>query len=199
MSVTVFVFLVLCVFTLYQMAAIVLNVREIQRLREIKLRAKTQHSFGVLRHELMVLAAHGEIDSDSITFLDFYAFLTAVMRYPDHYKEIATLLRESFISEIHDSRERSIIEYLNREKSNWSPGVKKMVIGTGDAVNYLMISHSPLLRTLLSVFIVMRRLFMLFVKYELGLITKSIRMLANLDPTNRTFVRASDELRELAA
>src|SRR5436190_16940510 len=104
MTTIVFISLLVGVFTIYQIAATLLNVRQIRHLRDVRRRVVTQRAFGKLRHDLMMLAADGELPSDSVTFLNFYLLNTAVMRNPDRYNEAAKFLRQTFLTDrLHDS------------------------------------------------------------------------------------------------
>jgi hypothetical protein len=199
MTVTVFIFLIVLSFCLYQIAAIILNLREIRRLRDVRYRMMTQHSFGVARQKLMMLVGNKELSSKSITFLNFYLMDTYIMRNPDKYREIADRIRESFIGDIHDSSTNQIREIINKEKADWTPGVRDMVSMNAEALTDLMISHSPFLRILYTIAIASHRLLRRILTHEFGLFTSGVRLLATHSPAIRTFKEAKDELRDLAS
>ncbi len=200
MSLTVLIFAIVLSFTLYQLVAIAMNLREIRRLREIRLSTRTQLSFGKLRHQLMMLAARDEIDTRSATFLNFYMINSAVMRNPDRYRSLADLVRRSFLEDIHDTNDRSVIERLNNESEAWSSDVKELVSKNGEAMFFLMVSHSPLFRSLYSLSVMIRRILFFLIQREFVLLLGAIKTLGRFTTeANRTFLKAEEEMKGLAA
>jgi hypothetical protein len=195
MTLTVFIFLIVFVFTLYQIVAIILNIREIRRLRDIRYQTKTQHSFGVARQNLILLAAKKEIPDDSITFLFFYLVNTNVMRYPDKYRELSKMLREGLLNDKHSSNALHISDALRKESETWSEDVKRVNIQNIDAMTYLMVAHSPLLRTIWLGAKLFHRLW-LKGKYH-DVVTKAARFIARGDKSLNTFAEAREELSSL--
>ena len=197
MNTLAIIFLVLLGFSIYNLGAGLLNYYEIRRLRDIRYSGETQHSFGVARHELMMLAGNREISSESITFLFFYTLNTTIMRHPDRYKDISGLMKKSLFDESHNTNSRQISELLERERRNWSLGVNEMVIKNIQAMNKLMISKSSALRTIFVIAEVALPIVKRKIQREVGIFASVSSLIANYSPIMRVFVETKNEFRHL--
>ncbi|MCD9189269.1 MAG: hypothetical protein LUM44_22825 [Pyrinomonadaceae bacterium] len=195
MTVTVFIFLIALVFIIYQILAIVLNVREIRRLRDIRYQTKTQHSFGVARQNLLLLVANKKISDDSITFLFFYLLNTNIMRYPDRYKELSRMLREALLTDKPNSTGSGISDLLKKESEDWDEEVKNIITQNIDSMTFLMVSHSPVLR-MVWVLAKLSHKVWLKDKYH-GVMSKVAKLISRNDKSLVTFAEARDELSSL--
>lgn len=192
-----FVLLIVIVFSLYELATIWLNVREIRRLRDIRYRSLTQKEFGLARHQLLKLAGEKELESDSITFLFFYMLDTKVMRNPDKYKELAKIMREGLFNSS-AVKKSNVSDFLDKESANWSPEVKEMVVTNISAINSLMILHSPLLRIVFGIARILLPLVKKRIHKELGLFDFTSNIVAKHNPAIRSFIESKEELQHLA-
>lgn len=197
MTVSKLIILIWLVFCLYQIAAIILNKIEIRRLRDIRYRMKTQHSFGIVRHQLMMLVATNKISSKSITFLTFYLMNTNIMRHPDKYNGIAKMLRNAMLDESRGSEVNPNLELLKKEQLDWSPEVRQMVSQNVEALNILIVHHSPLIRVLYTVTVLAHRVLKNLIKHH-GTFSAGQNIVARRNSTTQTIVRAKNELQQLA-
>jgi hypothetical protein len=191
-----FITLIAILFSLYQIAAIWLNVREIRRLRNIRYYTQTQLEFGVARHELLMLVGEEELASDSITFLFFYLLDTKVMRHPDRYEEIAKMMRESLISS-GDIKESEVSKCLMMESQQWSPRVKEMVDSTISAMNFLMVMHSPSFRLIYTIALFILPIVKKTITRRFGITDTLIRLIGKTDSTLDSIVKSKEELKYL--
>lgn len=103
----------------------------------------TQRHFAEARNALMRAALDGEIDVDSYTFKLFYFLNTALMRRPDQYDEISDALAKVLIL---DDSSTEISNEVRKEASDLSQEAAEAIKKTGDAMGYLVIDYSFLLR-----------------------------------------------------
>ena len=198
MEISVYVFLFAVVFTIYQLAAILLNTRIIRRLRDIRFRDETQRKFGIARHALMELMIEDEIKSDSATFNLLYNIDTTIMRHPDKYKQLSQLFRERLLDpkEHSDNSEWSIL--LAEESKSWTPQTKEMISLQISAMNSLLVLHSSLLRLVYDVAMAFLPHIKKRVKTELGIFTATTRFVARQDQELAVIVESKEELKHLA-
>jgi hypothetical protein len=200
MTLTVFLFIVFIAFIVYQIAVAVLNTRVINRMRDIRYRAETQHSLGMARQGLMRLMVEKQLSSDSITFLNFYMMSTAIMRHPDRYNEIARMLQESLILGFRGENDSdSVADSIVTESKTWSYDVKKVVTQIDEALTLLMVYHSPLLSSARTVAVAFHRILAHRLRRQFGSIISISRLIAKRDPDTRMIVQAKSRLEALAA
>ncbi len=196
LDVLAFITLVVLLFSLYQLAAIWLNVREIRRLRDIKCHTLTQLDFGIARHHLLTLVAEEKLASDSITFLFFYMLNTGVMRRPDRYKEIAKMMRESLLTE-NSGKDTEVIKALSTESRNWTPQIEEMVDLNISAMDSLMVKHSPVLRLFYTIakfgFPIVKK----HIKRKLGFLDAITHLIGKVDSAMNSLVKSKEELQQL--
>lgn len=204
-----FVFLILIVFSVYQLAVIFLNNREIRWLRETRLRTQTQDVFGRTRHKLLLLTIEGELKSDSVTFMFFYLMNTTVMRNPDSYQALSKMLQESFLGDGEkDDTNETLIE-LKKESENWSNRVREMVNDNDSAITDLMIYNFSILRGIYFVTKFVVKIFRLLPKVIWKQFRKRVRakfngfnsaskVLAKTNPSVLTFIETKAKLHQLA-
>ena len=107
----------------------------------------TQRSFGEVRDSLLDLVRQGQLDDKSETFRFFHFFDTFVLRRPDAYPQISSLLQQSLLSET----DRSVSNKLQDESQQWTSDIRRVVEQHAAALGNLVISHSRLLRDRKSV------------------------------------------------
>ncbi len=147
MSTLTLVFIVALIFSIYQIIFIILNSRRIRRLRRTRYTDVTQRSFGIARHDLMMLVSQNELLPTSATFRFFYCTDTTVMRNPERYDQLSKVLREILSGKMNGHGERSeLYHQVLEESKNWSPKVKKMVAKQAHAMGTLLFLHSSIIR-----------------------------------------------------
>ncbi len=104
----------------------------------------TQRFFGEVRDSLLDLVRQGQLSDQSETFRFFHFFDTFVLRRPDAYPQISSLLRQLLLSET----DQSISSRLHEESQRWTSDTQKVVEQHAEALESLVISHSRLLRYL---------------------------------------------------
>jgi len=102
----------------------------------------TESHFAIARNELMRLALEGEIDVNSVSFKRFYFLNTTLMRRPDQYPQFSHAITGMFLS--NHSAEPD--EELRRESLSWSPAFKQVVKATANALDYIVIDYSWIVR-----------------------------------------------------
>lgn len=105
---------------------------------------RTQSHFAEARNELMQLALKGEVDVNSESFKLFYSFNTALMRRPDQYPELSYALTHSFLCQANDGTDNP----LDQESKHWTPDFKHVVIRTANAMDYIVVDYSWVVRLL---------------------------------------------------
>lgn len=204
-----FVFLILIVFSIYQLAVIFLNNREIRWLREVRLRTQTQDVFGRVRHKLLLLTLEGDLKADSITFLFFYLMNTTVMRNPDSYRELSKMLQESFLGAGDEEDTNETLAELKKESENWSSRVREMVNDNDSAITNLMIYNFSILRGIYFITKFALKIFRLLPKVVWRILRKRVqakfdglssvsKVLARTNPSVLTFIETKAKLHQLA-
>lgn len=107
---------------------------------------QTQRYFAEARNRLMDAAVRGEISVESQSFKKLYFINTFLMRRPDKYPQISTMLRDTLLK----SDESIADNPLYMESMSWSAEVKKAAIGTAYAMSFVIINYSWILRTVIS-------------------------------------------------
>lgn len=102
---------------------------------------RTQSHFAAARNELMRLAVAGEVDVNTKSFQRFYYLNTAIMRRPDQYVELSRAMVGAFLSRKGDADEQ-----LSIESKSWSPAFREVVKATANAMNYIILDYSRLMR-----------------------------------------------------
>jgi hypothetical protein len=116
------------------------KTRSVTQKRRVEV---TQRHFAEARNALMRAALDGEIDVDSYIFKLFYFLNTAFMRRPDQYVDISDALAKVLIL---DDSDAEISSEVKKEASTLSQEAAEAIKKTGDAMGYLVIDYSFLLR-----------------------------------------------------
>jgi len=103
---------------------------------------RTRRQFAEARNMLMKLVMHRAVDVDSTSFKFFYYINTAFMRRPDQYQDVCGVLVSLFL---HQENSSSGDELLAESKT-WSEGFKAVVRETANALGYVVIDYSWLMR-----------------------------------------------------
>jgi hypothetical protein len=127
----------------------ILSWRVSHRWKKIESKDITQRFFAEARYDLMHLMMNEELSAKSTTFRFFYHLDTFVMRRPNDYGKISALLVNSLVSD--EKSNSGIVEVLMKEKKDWTPAVKDMVLKQSKALSHLMVSNSFTLRNLYRV------------------------------------------------
>jgi len=120
-------------------------IRRKRKKIEHELRVEcTQRHFAENRNRLLQLVIDHKLSADSETFRSLYHLHTGIMRRPDYYPELSKLFAYIFIN----GHNGQVNDSLLIECKGWTQEIKEVVIATADAMSYLIISHSRLLRTM---------------------------------------------------
>ena len=117
------------------------------RLRQVRNKDRTRRQFAEARNALMELAIAKDVEVDSLSFRFFYHIITAFMRCPDQYREVSGVLVTLFLNQHHSSSG----EKLLAESRTWTPGFRAVVRQTADALEYVVVDYSWVVRFMFRV------------------------------------------------
>lgn len=121
------------------------ELRDLRRARQHNRTSQIRTRFAVLRHELVMLGAHGAVDTHHRGFKSLYALQTHVMRRPDQYSQLAKELTQAFLSS-DPSRSAAAAEELQAVSDD--PRYQAVLVSTGNALCELIAVHDPAYRVL---------------------------------------------------
>jgi hypothetical protein len=137
MSALDFIVILLVLWAIKEFIVGIFTWRRTRQLRH-KLRVeRTLHHFAEVRNQLTQLALERKIDAHSQTFQQLYTINTYIMRRPDAYPQISSMLQYLIMN-----REAERSDSLSAESKNWSPEMKEVVKASADALGYLILNYS---------------------------------------------------------
>lgn len=142
MSVVTFIAIIALIWTGRELIVGIFIWRSRHIFRNELRKERAEGQFAIARNKLMNLALASEIDVNTISFKSFYSINTAFMRRPDQYSEMTAALVHLFLN-VHDSSQG---EELQAESKRWSPAFREVVKDTADAMDYLVLDYSWIIR-----------------------------------------------------
>lgn len=113
--------------------------REYRHLHRVEV---TQRFFGEARDALLSLVRTGKLDDKSATFRTLYHIDTYILRHPDAYPQISTVLQMALF----DNNTHSASSAFVAESRQWTPEIRHVVMRHAAALGNVIISHSRILR-----------------------------------------------------
>ena len=138
--ITTSTFILLIVMCYFMMTLILgLKIRRQRKYYHLLYRAeKTKSFFAIARNEMMKMVLNNQVDSKKELFKKLYTVNTFIMRSPDEYSKISSMLREGFL-DLHNNQNEATFTNLNEYE-------KKAAKLTADALGNIIIEYSLPLR-----------------------------------------------------
>lgn len=145
--VTSTILIIFFLFSVRELFFIYKNIRRTNSAAHNVRSEKTRQYFANLRNRLMQMVFSNEMDTRSVSFQSLYQLYTAIMRRPDHYKEIGKLL----FAVLALKEGSGNIGHIRLEDSDNVHEFKNLLKDTAEGIMMLIVDFSPLLRVFYTI------------------------------------------------